>query len=199
VDPATKLPYQFTDVPVEEHLAFYQRGVCAVAARDAHAGLLVNLHCQGFHNQRFGTMPQMVMRQHPPEQEMAARRALAGLQTQQRSLGRQVRVETPTLWAQYDLLQVYDRMSLYLCMPPLTETELGPAPVAVGGEAVMLKLRPLAGEGVGVAPWPFRERELVMSVPGRLVPHRAYAGDEDFRAALSAAEEIALTYTLRRD
>src|SRR5687768_15716681 len=44
VDPATKRPYQFTDMPVEEHLAFYQRGVSTVAANDAHAGLLVNLH-----------------------------------------------------------------------------------------------------------------------------------------------------------
>src|SRR5262245_15660627 len=73
VDPATKRPYQFSDVPVEEHLAFYQQGVDAVAARGAHAGLLVNLHCQGFHNRRFGTAPEMVMKQHPPAQESALR------------------------------------------------------------------------------------------------------------------------------
>jgi hypothetical protein len=197
VDPATKLPYQFTDVPVEEHLAFYQQGVNAVAAVDAHAGLLVNLHCQGFHNQRFGTLPQMVMKQHPPEQEAALRRALAALQAQQRSLGRCVRVEEPVLWAQYELLQVFDRLSLYLCMPPPKETDLGPVTTAVGGPLVTLKLLPGGGDDVAVAPWPFGEPSLAAGVAGRLVPHRAYATDEDFRAELANAQAVTLKYTLR--
>jgi hypothetical protein len=197
VDPVTKLPYQFTDVPVEEHLAFYQQGVNAVAAVDAHAGLLVNLHCQGFHNQRFGTLPQMVMKQHPPEQEAALRRALAALQSQQRALGRRVRVEEPVLWAQYELLQVFDRLSLYLCMPPPKETDLGPVPVAVGGGLVTLNLRPGDGDDIVVAPWPFRESSLAAHVAGRLVPRRAYAGDEDFRAELANAQAVTLAYTLR--
>src|SRR3954453_21605891 len=76
VDPATRRPYQFTDMPVEEHLAFYQRGVNAVAATDDHAGLLVNLHCQGLYNQRFGWAPEMTMRRLAPDQEAAVRRAI---------------------------------------------------------------------------------------------------------------------------
>src|SRR5439155_781591 len=129
-DPATQRPYQFTDVPVREHLAFYRRGIDDLAARDTHAGLLANLHCQGFHNQRFGTMPEAVMRPHPPEEEVAVKRFLIGLQTQQRELGRRINVDTPTLWAQYELLQFFDRLSLYLCMPPPKPTQLGPVPVA---------------------------------------------------------------------
>ena len=88
VDPATWRPYQFTDLPVEEHLAFYQYGVNAVAAKDVHAGLLVNLHCQGLYNQRFGSAPEMTMSQHTPEQEAAIRRAIVALQAQERELGR---------------------------------------------------------------------------------------------------------------
>src|SRR5262245_39864233 len=41
VDPSTKRPYQFYDLPVELHLTLYREGVDAVAAKDAHAGLLV--------------------------------------------------------------------------------------------------------------------------------------------------------------
>jgi hypothetical protein len=195
VDPATKLPYQFTDVPVDEHFAFYQRGVDAVAAADAHAGLLVNLHCQGFHNQRFGTLPQLVRKPHPPEQEATVRQALAALQAQQRDLGRRVRVEEPVLWAQYDLLQVYDRLSLYLCMPPLREADLGPVPVEVDGASATLALRP--ADGVFLAPWPFREATVSCAIAGRLVPHRAYADDGDFRRELAAAEAVTLSYMLR--
>jgi hypothetical protein len=197
VDPHTRLPYQFSDMPVEEHLAFYRRGVDAVAAKDAHAGLLVNLHCQGFHNQRFGTAPDLVMRQLPPAQEVALRHALAGLQAQQRTLGLQVGVEEPTLWTQYELLQIYDRLSLYLCMPPQKEAGLGPVPVGVGGERVALKLRPGGGDNVVVTPWPFREPSLVVGVEGRLVPYREYAGDEDFRQELAKAEATILTYSLK--
>jgi Protein of unknown function (DUF3891) len=184
-------------VPMGEHLAFYRQGVDAVAARDAHAGLLVNLHCQGFHNRRFGTAPEMVMKQHPPGQESALRRALAALQTQQRELGRRVRVEEPTLWTQYELLQIYDRLSLSLCMPPLKDGDVGPAPVGVGGELVALTLRPASEAEVIVEPWPFPDPAVAVSVPGRLVPLRDYDGDEDLRRELAAAEAVTLAYTLR--
>src|SRR5438874_1412779 len=140
VDPATKLPYQFYDLPVEQHLSLYRKGVDAVVAKGAYAGLLVNLHCQGLYNQRFGTTPEMTMRRLAPDLEAAVRRSVAALQAQQRELGRRVRVDQTTLWTQYELLQIYDRLSLYLCMLPLSDAELGPVPIGVGGEMAALKL-----------------------------------------------------------
>jgi hypothetical protein len=195
IDPATKRPCQFTDMPVEEHLAFYQRGVNEVAARDDHAGLLVNLHCQGLYNQRFGWAPEMTMRRLAAEQEAAVRRAVAALQAQERELGRRVRLDLPTLWAQYDLLQALDLLSLFLCMPPMTERQVGPVPADDG--PVRLAVRPAGGEDVTVDPWPFREAAVAVGVPGRLVPDRDYAGDDDLRRALAAAESVTLRYALR--
>jgi hypothetical protein len=195
VDPATKRPYQFTDMPVEEHLAFYQRGVSTVAATDVHAGLLVNLHCQGFHNQRFGTTPEMATRAVSHTESAALRRALAGLQAQQRDLGRRVRVESAVLWAQYELLQVFDRLSLYLCMPPLTEPRLGPVPVGVAGGMKTLELTP-GGDMIGVAPWPFREEAVTVEIVGRLIADRDYVDDDDLRRELAGAETIMLDYRL---
>jgi hypothetical protein len=197
VDPATRLPYQFTDVPTEEHLAFYRRGIDGVAVRDAHAGLLVNLHCQGFHNQRFGTMPEMGMKPPPAGTESAVRTALAALQTQERVLAEQVPLDLPTLWAQYKLLQVYDRLSLYLCMPPLKPTTLKAVPAGPDGAAVELTLNP-DGEGVvAVSPYPFAGVPLRVEVPGRLIPHRPYENDEDLRMELAQAEAMTLGYELR--
>src|SRR5207302_7027810 len=123
----------------------------------AHAGLLVNLHCQGLYNQRFGTTPEMTMRRLAPDLEAAVRRSLVALQAQQRELGRRVRIDGPTLWAQYELLQIYDRLSLYLCMPPQAEGDLASVPQGAGGELVTLKLRPAGGSDITVSPWPFRE------------------------------------------
>jgi hypothetical protein len=197
VDPSTKRPYQFYDLPVELHLTLYREGVDAVAAKDAHAGLLVNLHCQGLYNQRFGLTPELTMRRLAPEQEATVRRSLAALQAQHRDLGRRVRIDEPTLWAQYELLQVYDVLSLYLCMLPLRETTLGPVPLGVGGEMMSLALRPVGEGDVIVSPWPFRERSLTVSVPARLVPQREYASDDDFRQALAAAEGLTLNFVLQ--
>jgi hypothetical protein len=197
VDPATRRPYQFTDVPLEEHLAFYRQGIDELAARDPHAGLLVNLHCQGFHNQRFGTMPEAVMRPHPPERESALKRFMIGLQTQERELGRRISVDTATLWAQYELLQFFDRLSLYLCLPPPKPAQLGPVPVGSGGELVSLRLTPVGPTELKVTPWPFRSQEVTVRVMGRQVPDGEYANDDEFRIELARSELLAVTYTLR--
>src|SRR5439155_7305584 len=150
------------------------------------AGLLVNLHCQGLYNQRFGSAPEMTMRRLAPEQEAAIRRAVAALQAQERELGRRVRLDLPTLWAQYELLQVYDLLSLYLCMPPVTERRTGPVTVRSADDG-----------DVTVAPWPFREPAVAVEVPGRLVADRDYTGDDELRRELATAEGVMLRYTLK--
>jgi hypothetical protein len=196
VDPATHRPYQFTDVPLEEHLAFYSQGIEELAGRDVHAGLLVNLHCQGFHNQRFGTMPEAVMNPHPPEREAALKRFMIGLQTQKRELGRRLSVDTATLWAQYELLQFFDRLSLYLCMPPPRPRQIGPVPVATGGELLSLRLSPAGGGIVRVETWPFLSASVAVRVPARKIPNRPYVSDDDLRLELARAESEFVTHTL---
>src|ERR1700736_6085702 len=54
VNPGTRLPYQFTEMPVQEHLAFYWRGVERVIAKDRYSGLVVSMHCAGLYNGRYG-------------------------------------------------------------------------------------------------------------------------------------------------
>lgn len=196
VDPSTRRPYQFTDVPLEEHLAFYRQGIDELAARDLHAGLLVNLHCQGFHNQRFGTMPEAVMRMHPPDRESELKRFMIGLQTQERELGRRLSVDTATLWAQYELLQLFDRLSLYLCMPPQKSAELGPVPVNIGGAEPNLRLSPGAEGVVHMAPWPFSSLSVTVRVPARTISNRVYESDDDLRQELTRAEASDLTWTI---
>jgi hypothetical protein len=186
IDPATRRPYNFGDLPVEEHLAFYCRGVDQVVARDDHAGLLVNLHCQGLYNLRFGSAPDLTMRTLSVQQDAAIRRTLAALQVQERDLGRRVKIDLPLLWAQYDLLQVFDVVSLILCMPPFKSLTIGP-----------LALRPAATQCVTVDPWPFQESTLAVGVPGRLIPTRDYIDDADLRRELTGAEHVELRYILK--
>ena len=137
------------------------------------------------------------MRPHPPEQEAAVKRFMIGLQAQQRELGRRIDMGVPTLWAQYELLQFFDRLSLYLCMPPPKRTELGPVPVAPGGALLMLQLIPTGQDAVNVEPWPFSSPSVTVRVPARQVPNRAYADDDEFRNELARSQSVAATHTLR--
>jgi hypothetical protein len=198
VNPATHRPYSFTDIPLEDHLAFYRRGVERVLQRDPHAGLLVNLHLQGFHNHRFGTAPDLPGRPLTPDQQTLLQRHLTELQEQQRQVAEFLQLPEATIWAQYKLLQIYDRLSLYLCMPPPQETTLGPVPVDGLGEETALSLRPVSKGVVEVSPWPFPGDRLAVSVPGRLVPDRDYGRDADFRAADESAEAVTVGYDLRK-
>jgi hypothetical protein len=186
INPATRRPYNFGDLPVDEHLAFYRSGVDQVVESDLHAGLLVNLHCQGLYNSRFGSAPDLTMRNLSIEQDAAIRRTLAGLQAQERVLGRQVTINLPVLWAQYEMLQVFDVVSLVLCMPPFKPLTIGP-----------LTLRPVGENGVAVDPWPFRDSTLTLGVPGRLIADRDYADDDDLRQELARGETANLRYSLK--
>src|SRR6516162_2477146 len=47
VNQKTGRPYQFTELPVREHLTFYWHGVEQVVGQDAYAGLMVSMHCEG--------------------------------------------------------------------------------------------------------------------------------------------------------
>jgi hypothetical protein len=205
VNPATHLPYQFTELPVAEHLAFYFRGVQRVVARDRYAGLLVNMHCAGLYKQRYGIDPSLPVKHFAPEEQQVVQQFLDRLEAQQQQLSRELRetghpasyTDEGTLWANYKLLQIYDRLSLFLCMPPLRARELGPAPVGYEGREIELVLQPTDELALTISPYPFRANPLPVSVESRWIPRKSYATDAEFREALAGAECRSLTFELR--
>ncbi len=206
VDPATHLPYQFWSLPPGEHLGFYWRGVERVLSADRYAGLLVSLHCAGLYNQRFGTDPSIPIKTYPPAERRIVAEFLERLDRQQARVWNELKhdpAESPAaadevVWANYKLLQIFDRFSLYLCMPPLDHRTLGPAPVDYDGTVVTLEFRPDNDETVAVSPYPFRDDPFRVSVEARLVPKRHYANDEDFRQAFERARPFRREMLLRK-
>jgi hypothetical protein len=203
VNPGTGMPYQFFEMPAGEHLGFYLDGVEKVIARDPYAGLLVSMHCEGLYNQRFGTDSSIPEKRHPPDQQAAIERFRERLHAQQQRLRQDLQrtyqapfLEDNRIWTNYKLLQVFDRLSLYLCMPPFERGKLGPAPVAVGGDEVRLALGPENEFRVVVTPYPFQPAPLRVTVLARLVPACRYPNDDALRQALGQARAFRQTFEL---
>jgi hypothetical protein len=195
LDPATHRPYQFTDLPVAEHLGFYRQGIANVGRRDGYAGLLVCMHLAGLYQRR-----------HPATAEQPVLdRILDGLHDQQRMLREELRTITASprtlnegpLTANYKLLQIFDRLSLYFCTALPHPATIGPVPLDSRGRETDLELRPIEGHTVAIRPYPFDVPELRIGVPAAVVPDRPYHEDDDFRATLAAAPTEQLTFTLK--
>jgi Protein of unknown function (DUF3891) len=180
VEPETGKPVNFLDVQVPAHLAFYRACIAAVTDQDAYAGLLISMHGAGIYRQRYGHDTSLGLTHAPEvaekvdafvaEQEagFAGRMAAAGVDEERR-------------WADYELLQAYDRLSLYFCMRDVVAGE--------EGEVQGYRIQPLGPWHVRMEPYPFAEATTRCSLLRRLVPKRARAQDGFGRELFGLAPE----------
>ena len=204
LDPITRKPYQFTELPVDEHLAFYQRGIERVLQQDRYAALLVSMHCTGIYCQRYGTDPGLQLKRYSAETENVVNLSRARLETQQQRLREELRadaryrntVEKNVLWANYKRLQMTDRLSLYFCMAPPNSRSLGPAPLADDGRDADWQLEPAGGNKVAITPYPFCVQPLEIAIPFRSIPRKTYGDDAEFQETLAQAPEQFLKFVL---
>ena len=165
-------PINFFDVDVRSHLAFYRAGIAAITEEDEHAGLLVSMHGAGIYRQRYGLDTSLGLTRAAEVQGdvdafVAEQEAKFGGDPG----GRQ---------ADYALLQLFDRLSLYFCMRDV-----------VGGEAAEVqgyRLEPVGPWRVKLAPYPFGGSPAHFSLLRRVVPKD---GSVDVLAA--APQETAIT------
>jgi hypothetical protein len=206
IDPATRRPYQFTAMPIAEHVGFYRAGIEQVLARDPYAGLLTVMHLAGLYQMRFGTDRHMPAKSLSQDEERTQRRFLEELHTQQETLRRQLPeqgiptawLEERRLWCNYKLLQVYDRLSLYFCMAPPRPMALEPVPLDYEGGETSLNLTPLTERTLAVAPYPFDCSPLPLCLRASIAADRAYASDDEFRAIFAAARVVDLRFEVCR-
>ena len=160
----TGAPVNFLDVDITSHLAFYRAGIAAITEQDPYAGLLVSMHGAGIYRQRYGRDPGLGLSRaaeaqalidafvEEQESEYDARLAATGASDEER-------------WRDYELLQIYDRLSLYFCMRD-AETTNGGEPVELQGYTIEL----LAPWRVRMSPFPFGESPARFSLVRRLLP-----------------------------
>jgi hypothetical protein len=207
IDPATHRPYQFTAMPISEHVRFYRSGIDRVLARDVYAGLLTVMHLAGLYQMRFGTERQMSPKTLSHDEESVQRQILGELQQQQDALRRDLPLqgvpaawlEERCLWPNYKLLQVFDRLSLYFCMAPPHPATLEPIPLDYEGSETQLTLRPVTERTVAITPYPFDRDPLPLALRASVIPGRAYDSDDDFRVLFAAAPVVELRFEVCGD
>jgi hypothetical protein len=178
VDRESGVPVNFLDVGVLSHLAFYRACIAAVTEQDVYAGLLISMHGAGIYRRRYGLDESLGLSRAPDvqsevdafvaEQEASfpARAAAVGVSDDERR-------------RDYELLQVYDRLSLYFCM---RDVEAGEP-----GEVQGLELEALGPWRVRIEPYPLAETPARLALVRRILPKRDDWTDDAFRDAFFAA------------
>ncbi len=163
LDPEEGLPYTFATLTYVEHAKLYWRGMVLAAEEDPYEGLMVNMHGRGLYNQRHGT--DLAMKRVPEgrEEKAAVNRLVRDSELLRRRLMKRLAadpryrnlVSDAQVWANYCLLQTFDRVSLHLCWKGLVPQEVQHVPTGYRkGEETSVNLYPEADGSAhsGVSP-----------------------------------------------
>jgi uncharacterized protein DUF3891 len=187
-DPQTSKPLNFLDVGVLAHLAFYRAGIAAISEQDPYAGLLVSMHGAGVYRGRYGIQPELKLTFADEVREQVdafVAEQEASYETRTRSLG----VTEAQRKGDYELLQIFDRMSLLFCT---NETLTPPASEFQG-----YRFEPDAPGVVRVTPYPFEGEERSFTLLRRLLGKREWRDGEHFRREFFATEPEQTSISLR--
>ncbi|MFN0155421.1 MAG: DUF3891 family protein [Gaiella sp.] len=180
---ATGMPVPFLSVQVPAHLTFYRACISSVSDEDPYAGLLVSMHGAGIYRQRYGRDPGLKLENAEEVQDLVEA-FVAEQEATHAGRASQAGVDDDLRWADYERLQLYDRLCLYFCM---RDVEAGEA-AEIGGYA----LEPIEPWHVRMSPFPFGESPAAFSLKRRLIPKRAWTQAE-FRRDFWDMEPASMT------
>lgn len=193
LNPATRRPYDFLNIPMEWHSVQHGGGVQKALAEDRYAGLLISLHAAGLYKKRYGYMDHLEFREVDPVAKPVVDRFLAEQEALQARLMAELKPDPAALWTHYRWLQAWDMISLVLCMiDPNKPSEylLGTMPHYPGGPEEPLTMLGLGDDRFTVTPWPFQADRYEWTVPQRWIADRDYDGDADYQEAFRTAPVI---------
>jgi hypothetical protein len=187
-DLETGTPVNFLDVGVLSHLAFYRAGIAAVTEQDPYAGLLVSMHGAGIYRGRYGQQPELQLTFADDAREQVD----AFVAEQEGAFARrdaEVGVTEEERRADYELLQLYDRLSLLFC----TADTLSPPASDFSG----YRFSPDGAGTIAMDPFPLAESEQRFSLLRRLIPKRRWRDGSEFRRDLLDSEPERTEITIR--
>jgi hypothetical protein len=182
-------PCNFVGVHIPSHLAFWRAGAAAVEEEDPYAGLLVSMHGAGIYRGRYGTQPEMKMA-FAGEVEQLVEAFVAEQEDGYARRRAQLGADEAGTWANYRLLQAFDRLSLFFCMNDPgagASTTIGSVPTDYDGGEASLAIESVAPFQITLDPYPFAG-EAIFALRRRVLPKEDFTSGDAFREALGAVD-----------
>ncbi|MFI5268749.1 MAG: DUF3891 family protein [Chloroflexota bacterium] len=193
INPETGLPYNFRGAPPEvRNREADGLNSLWIRQREPYGALVVSMHHTGLRKRRYDTLRMRrdgAVDPAPGDGEaLGVQSALADLKDWQCEAAETLGVNDPatrrSLWHNYQMLQVFDLLSLHFCCDGYAGGDLQPAvlehvPVAADSdETVDIHIEPLGGNRVRFDPFPFDTSPLEVGVIARKVAaHRGEPAD----------------------
>jgi hypothetical protein len=151
-----------------------------LSATDPYAGLMIAKHRTGLWQGRYGviTHPPAIQRGTLPP---AIQEFIGRSEAKQKASGP---FDTNELAVNYNLLQVWDIISLYICSTEVLKPDkIEPVPVSYSGAAgVAMTLTPVEANTIALDPYPFDQPSLTTSVIYRRLPQAKFKDSAELQA-----------------
>jgi hypothetical protein len=162
---------------------------------DPYSGLLVSKHRTGLQRGRYDKVahPKFFNTQNLPEdnEDFLARN--------EEAQAAQLRgYDESEFWTNYQLLQTFDLISLFLCNKDVVGDYIEPVPTSYDGRSgpVRLALKTVDTNRIEVDPFPFDSRTLRVQLVRRCLEQSAFPNQTSFREAYFKATPEAVDFTL---
>jgi hypothetical protein len=161
---------------------------------DPYSGLLLSKHRTGLQRGRYGKIahPKFFNTQNLPEDN---ENFLARNEEVQEAQLRNY--DESEFWTNYQLLQAFDLISLFLCNKDTVDDYIEPVPTSYGEHSapVRLTLKSLGPNRIEIDPFPFDANELRVQLIRRRLRSSTFANPGEFREAYFKATPEALDFT----
>ena len=189
-------PLDFTEMPIETHLTLWQRGLATLVEQSYYAAFLVSQHARFLVESRLRNNPGTeaeaakltTFSQNQSQWEAAILEKLRQVAYYQE--GCQFHI----LEANLRLLQIFDWLSLLLCMKELSESTIVDVPGQSSNHRLEIRLRPLGSGSFTIDPWPFAMEKFELIVQARELPTAMFEDDQGFQAAWKSADVKSITF-----
>jgi hypothetical protein len=193
-------PIDFLEMPVATHLALWAEGITGAMMLNPYTGLLVSMHGRTLVEGRLKgdrqdtAADQVSLQAFVDQQRCWEAEQVAWLQT---SPYFAAGCQPEALAANLRLLQVFDWLSLLLCMRPLTETTIDDIPAGSANERIAFTFKTLGDDTLTIQPWPFKTAAFAVMLQAHQLPTETYPSHQALQQAWSASKIELLTFHLR--
>lgn len=178
-------PATFTEMELDEHLTIWRRSIETVFPQSRYAALLVSLHCTALYEQRLRYVDdppaqKTQIRSFVSERHAWEQRLISALETHPHY---GLAVQHGHLALNLRLLQVWDYLSLLVCMGPVFEQTLEDVPVGEHERAI-LRIAANGPRGLALDPYPL-DQPLAVWIDARPCAEETFDSVDAFRDRLA--------------